>query len=511
LDYQWWSEGYGYAFTADDLRRLVRQGGILDQLHSYERQRANGTVIEVCSQPLKDGGLVRTYTDVTLRKQAEQKLTYLAYHDELTGLSNRYALREQVDKTIPVPGGTANNPALFYVDLDRFKLVNDICGHSAGDEVLKQAGQRLRGALGAAGMVARLGGDEFAVLLPHNGSRETALVYAEHIKGALSGQYMALGHAVRIGLSIGIALYPEDGTTTDELLRSADSALHRAKASGRDAIRLHDNAAEQEDLGRMMLEQDFRFALEQEQFELLYQPIFDSQTDLPSACEALLRWRHPTRGLLFPDLFIPIAEKTGLIKPLGKWVLDTACKEAATWALPVRIAVNLSSLQLLQADLEQQVVGAIVASGLSAHRLDLEVTESVLLSDTAHVRGMMLALQSHGIRLVMDDFGTGHSSLKALQGFPFEQIKIDRSFVARIIDDERTSAILTAVLSMAAKMKLEVVAEGVSTAAQMEALRNLGCRFMQGFMLGRPQTPEWIQDYFWRCTRSRVENTIVDG
>ncbi len=503
LEHQWRAEEF--AFTSEDVIQALRQGGALDQPHCYERRRPNGMVIEVNSLPLEGGGLVRTYTDVTVRKQAEQRLSYLAYHDELTGLCNRHALREQVGKALGSPREGVGSPALLYLDLDRFKLVNDTCGHSAGDDILKQVALRLQRAMRVGDTVARLGGDEFAAFLPDNADRETALANAERIKAALSGRYSIGELSFRIGISVGVALSPKDGSTTDELLRSADSALYRAKSSGRDAVRLHENAAELEDYGRMVLEQDLRTAVELGQFELHYQPIFDNRTGLPSCCEALLRWRHPTRGVLPPDMFIPIAEATGLIKPLGEWVIRTACAEAATWALPVRVAVNLSPVQLTQPDLKQQILDALDASGLPPQRLDLEVTESVLLTDKVHVRSLMLSLQSFGTRLVMDDFGTGHASLEALQGFPFEQIKIDQSFVAGIFDDDRAGAILPAILSMAAAMKLEVVAEGVATAAQVEALRALGCRFMQGFLLGRPEPPERIREFLWRCTTAHVD------
>ena len=506
LEHQWRSEEF--VFTSEDVIQFIRRGGVLDRSHSYERRRPNGTVIEVNSQPLEGGGLVFTYTDVTLRTRAEQRLSYLAYHDELTGLCNRHALREQVGKALGAPGEGGGSPALLYIDLDRFKLVNDTCGHSAGDDILKQVAQRMQQVMRSGDTAARLGGDEFAVLLPDNLDRETALATAEQVKAALSGHYSVGEVGFRIGISIGVALYPKDGVTTDELLRSADSALYRAKSGGRDAVRMHENAAEQEDYGRMVLEQDLRIAVEQGQFELLYQPIFDGRTGLPSSCEALLRWRHPVQGLLSPDMFIPIAEATGLIKPLGRWVLQTACAEAATWALPVRLAINLSPVQLTQPDLKQQVLDALAAGGLPPERLDLEVTETVLLSDIAHVRSQMMSLQSCGIRLVMDDFGTGHASLEALQGFPFQQIKIDQSFVAGIFDDDRAGAILPAILSMAAAMKLEVVAEGVATAAQVEALRRLGCRFMQGFLLGRPEPPERIRDFLWRCTSPQTEKAL---
>ena len=291
----------------------------------------------------------------------------------------------------------------------------------------------------------------------------------------------------------------------DALLRSADSALYRAKTGGRNAICCHESAVEAEDRGRLLLERDLRLALDREQFELLYQPIYDAETGLPMSCEALIRWRHPTRGLMTPDGFIPVAEATGVIKDIGRWVMDTACKEAATWALPIRVAVNLSSVQLAQPDLEQQVAHALEQSGLPPTRLDLEVTESVLISHSDQIRQTMLALQALGVRLVMDDFGTGHASLEALQGLPFQQIKIDRSFIETLFDRERCGAIVPAILSMASNMNLDVVAEGVSSIAQVAALRRLGCRYLQGYLLARPQTPEWIRTHLWHRTTALTD------
>ena len=500
LDHQWLSGEF--SVSTDQIQQFIRSGGILDRAHTYERLRPNGDVLEVCSVPLDGGGMVRTYTDITARKKTEERLTYLAFHDELTGLANRRVLHDSLEAALQSAG--SDELAVLYLDLDRFKLVNDTRGHEIGDQLLFQVARRMQSCLRETDLVARLGGDEFAAILRSNAGRSTALALANRLKAAVSAAYELNGEISRVGVSIGIALYPRDGLTAEELLRGADSALYRAKAAGRNTVRCHEQAAEQEDRVRLILEQDLRLALEREEFELAYQPIFNVATHLPTSVEALIRWRHPTRGLLSPDQFIPVAEQTGVINALGLWAMRVACGEAATWALPVRLAINLSSLQFAQPELEAQIVEALDASGLPPDRLDLEVTESVLINDVNGVRETMLALQRRGVRFVMDDFGTGHSSLEALQSFPFQQIKIDRAFVATVHEEERAGAIIRAMLTMAAAMQLDVVAEGVETTAQLEVLRQLGCHHVQGFLLQRPQTPEWIRDLLWRCNVSRT-------
>ena len=502
LAFQWQTEEF--ASTEDDVRDLLRAGGILDQAHSYERRRPDGTVLEVCSVPLAKGGIVRTYTDITARKLAEERLTYIAYHDELTGLLNRHALRKHMEEALQT--SETGSLALLYLDLDRFKLVNDTLGHMAGDDLLRQVADRMLGVLRPGDMLARLGGDEFAAVLPKPVDEAAVMVQAERLKSVVSLPYQVDGQDVRVGVSVGIAFHSQDDATVDTILRSADSALYRAKIGGRDAICLHESDVEVKQRSRLLLERDLRLALEREQFELLYQPIYDTTTGLPFCCEALIRWRHPTRGMITPDSFIPMAEESGIIREIGRWVLLTACKEAATWALPVRVAVNLSSVQLAQTDLEEQVVLALEQSGLPSNRLDLEVTESVLISHFEQARTTMLALQARGVRLVMDDFGTGHASLEALQGLPFQQLKIDRSFVETLFDTERTGAIIPAILSIAANMRLDVVAEGVSTIPQVDRLRELGCRYLQGYLLACPQPPEWIRSHLWHRTAALSES-----
>ena len=465
---------------------------------TYERTRPNGVSLEVRSVPLADGGMVRTYTDITVRKQAEAKLAFLAYHDQLTGLANRHLLYKILRAKLP----DGPHFAVLLLDLDRFKLVNDTLGHGAGDLLLLQVARRMEAHVRAGDLVARLGGDEFAAVLVSAASHPSSMALAERLKLAVSAPYEIEGETVRIGVSIGIALSPQDGTETDALMANADSALYRAKASGRDAIRCYETGAGEQDRQRLVLEHDLRIALEQEQFEIAYQPIFNIISGVPHSYEALVRWRHPSRGMLSPDQFIPIAEETGIINELGRWVLEAACREAATWSIPVRVAVNVSTVQFTQPGLEAQVLQALEASGLPGGRLDLEVTESVLITDGAQARETMLSLQRRGVRFVMDDFGTGHSSLHSLQGYPFQLIKIDRSFIQGMDQEAGAGAIVRAMLTIAAAMGLDVVAEGVETQAQADRLRELGCRLVQGYLLQRPQSPEHVRDYLWRFQRS---------
>jgi diguanylate cyclase (GGDEF)-like protein len=499
-----------FSDASGDIKQFVRAGGLLDQPHTYERKRPNGRVLEVRSIPLAGGGLVRTYTDVTDRKQAEDRLTFLAYHDELTGLLNRRALHQALREATQA-AGTQSTPglAVLYLDLDRFKLVNDTRGHAVGDALLVQVAQRLRRVLRDEDVLARLGGDEFAVLLTKGVDRNVALAFSERLRETLNEPFHLDGEVCRIGVSVGIALHRQDGATVDALLRSADSALYRAKAAGRNVACFHESEQEQEQIGRLVLEQDLRAALDLEQFELVYQPIFNIETGLPASMEALVRWRHPTLGLLSPEKFIPVAEETGVIHELGRWVMQTACKEAATWALPVRVAINLSSVQFLRQDLEAQVAAVLQSSGLTPDRLDLEVTETVLITEADTVRQTMLSLQQRGVRMVMDDFGTGHSSLKTLETFPFQQIKIDRAFVAKVDDESGAGAIIRAVLTMAQTMKLEVVAEGVENTGQRDMLRRMGCRYMQGYLLQEPRSPEWTRDLLWRAQTQKLGESIV--
>ena len=484
LAYQW-REGM-FEHTTNDVRLFIRKGGTSDMPVRYERQTTDGRIIEVLSAPLEGGGLVRTIMDITERKAAERSLAFAAQHDDLTQLANRSAIRDRLEQALIDAAGQSIEIAVLYLDLDRFKLINDTRGHAVGDALLAQVGQRLRTTVRSDDLVGRIGGDEFAVLLLNTSGDAVVTSIANDLLHRVADPYLIDGEASVIGVSIGVALFPEHGSTADALLRNADSALYRAKHAGRGVVRFFESADDEEDRTRLQLESDLRGALERHQFELAYQPIVDCRTGEPAAFEALIRWRHPDRGLVPPSEFIPLAEETGLIGPIGLWVMETACREAAGWTVPARISINLSPAQFRQPDLEQQIAAVLERTGLPPNRLDLEVTEGVLLARTESVRRAMQALKQRGIRLVLDDFGTAHSSFSYLLSFPFAQIKIDKSFVWALGTDTSARAIVEAVLGMARAMRLDVVAEGVETAEQFEWVRRLGCGYVQGYLLGRP-------------------------
>jgi diguanylate cyclase (GGDEF)-like protein len=445
--------------------------------------RRGGAILEIHTHALGSGGFVRTYTDITGRKRAEAQIIHLAQHDSLTGLPNRRLLADRLSEAIAHqgPGG-----AVLLVDLDRFKNVNDRHGHAFGDRVLVQAANRMRGIVPEADLVARIGGDEFCVLQAAQAEPETAEALARELVRLLSEPYGIEGEEVVLGASVGIARYPADGTSVDRILTRADTALYRAKESGRNTWRTFEAAMDVRIAERRLLEQDLRDALALGQFSVYYQPIFDSTNCRVIGFEALCRWFHPTRGAISPDEFIPIAETTGVVSRLGEWVLETACAEAARWKQKLTIAVNLSPRQFRGTDLPDRVAAILGRTGLPPDRLTLEVTEGVLIENTERTLVAMSRMKKQGIRIALDDFGTGYSSLSYLRRFSFDAIKIDRSFVRTLRDDEDAQAVLRAILTLAQCLRLKVVAEGVETLAQLQWLRAEGCDAIQGYLLGRP-------------------------
>jgi len=409
------------------------------------------------------------------------RLTYLAHHDALTGLPNRVLFQEQLEAALAriVHG---EQVALLYIDIDEFKSVNDLLGHRIGDELLKSVAVTLRNCLDETDIVARLGGDEFAVVQTAVKSSEDVSALATRIYQSIREPYECLGHLVTTDASIGIALASQNGINFEELLKNADLAMYSAKAAGRRTYRFFEPEMDVRMKARHSLEIDLRQAVIEGGFEVYYQPIVDLQSNQVSGCEALLRWHHPQRGMISPVDFIPVAEETGLIDQLGEWVLVTACMEAATWPDHIKLAVNVSPVQFRNDTLALKIVAALAGSGLSANRLELEITEAVLIRDDEAALAILHQLRGLGIRIALDDFGTGYSSLSYLQRFPFDKIKIDRCFIKDIAEPSGAPCIVQAVVSIATTRHITTTAEGVETERQRDLLRTLGCTEMQGYL-----------------------------
>jgi diguanylate cyclase (GGDEF)-like protein len=449
-------------------------------------------VIEVRGVPLEDGGFVTTYMDATERRRSQARIVHMALHDSLTDLPNRALLNERLEHALTrVKRGEI--VAVHLLDLDHFKTVNDTLGHPAGDQLLKMVTGRLQKLVRETDTVARMGGDEFAVLQVAIGQPADATALALRVIEAVSAPYTIDGQQVVIGTSVGIAVGPADGLAPDQLIRNSDLALYRAKADGRSTYRFFGPEMDAQMQARHLMEHDLRNALPAGEFELHYQPVVNLESNEISGVEALIRWRHPEKGIIPPSAFIPVAEEIGFIVPLGEWVIRQACATAAKWPGDVRIAVNLSPIQFRNPGFVQVVVSALAASGLAADRLELEITESVLLQDSEATLSTLYQLRGLGVRIAMDDFGTGYSSLSYLQSFPFDKIKIDRSFVKDIVDGVGSLNIVRAVAAMANGLGMATTAEGVETKEQLETVKAEGCTEMQGFLFSRPVPAEEIE------------------
>ncbi|ALL12442.1 putative bifunctional diguanylate cyclase/phosphodiesterase [Caulobacter henricii] len=430
--------------------------------------------------------LVGVSEDIADRKRAEAQIARLAHYDPLTELPNRVLFQKDLGEALSRRARSGDKLAVHFIDLDRFKSVNDTLGHPLGDALLRIAAERLRGCVRDGDTVARLGGDEFAVVQTGLADLTGATRLAERVVEAMAAPFDLQGHQVMIGASVGVSVAPSDGDDADELLKKADMALYRAKADGRGAFHFFERAMDEELQARRALELDLRRALTAGEFQLYYQPLYHLGDDRVTGCEALLRWNHPDRGMVSPADFIPIAEEIGLIVQLGEWVLRQACAEAATWPDHVRLAVNLSPAQFRDRALVSTVVSALAVSGLPAQRLELEITESVLLQDNVANMSMLHDLKALGVRISMDDFGTGYSSLSYLRSFPFDKIKIDQTFVRDILEDSDAMAIIKAVLDLGSSLGIVTTAEGVETVEQLNALRDQGCAEIQGYFISRP-------------------------
>jgi diguanylate cyclase (GGDEF)-like protein len=452
----------------------VAQGKITNHVVKLADGRSNLIV----NQPLDGGGWVTTLEDITERTRSHERIAYLAHYDALTELPNRVLFREQLEQVLK--GGEPL--AVLCVDIDEFKSVNDSLGHSVGDELLKAVADRLRGLLRATDFVARLGGDEFAIIQTAIEQPADTTELVTRIYQAIRQPFECAGHLLSADACIGIALAPRDGTDLDQLLKNADLAMYEAKADGRRTCRFFEPGMDERFKALRTLELDLRQAIAEGGFELYYQPLVNLADGKVTGCEALLRWRHPVRGMISPVEFIPVAEETGLINPIGEWVLTTACAEAARWPDDVRIAVNVSPVQFRSQAFALKVTAALAASGLAPHRLEMEITEAVLIRDDEAALAMLHQLRALGVRIALDDFGTGYSSLSYLQRFPFDKIKIDRCFVKDVAESDGSGSIVQAVVNIAAARNMTTTAEGVETEQQRDMLRMLGCTEMQGWL-----------------------------
>ena len=463
-----------------------------DQSNTTIFQLRNGRTISMRRNPMPGGGWVSAHEDVTEQRKAAARIAYLAHHDALTDLPNRVMLRERLSEAL-CHVAQGKSLAILCLDLDNFKEINDTLGHPFGDALLKQVADRLRKCIRDVDTVARMGGDEFTIVQGDADQPDAAALLASRVIASLSEPYEIEGQQVRIGTSIGIALAPHDGTEADHLLRVADMALYCAKAEGRGIYRFFENEMNERLQSRRQLEADLREALARGEFELHYQPLLDLRSGEVAGFEALLRWNHPERGRVSPVEFIPVAEEIGAIVPIGEWALRQACHDAADLPPHTTIAVNLSPIQFKKPNLVTSVLHALSASGLRANRLELEITESLLMEDAETAVSMLHQLRALGVRIAMDDFGTGYSSLSYLQRFPFDKIKVDRSFVQGLGKNASAAAVLRAVATLGASLRMKTTAEGVETEQQLLAVRAEGITQIQGYLVSPPQPIEEIK------------------
>jgi diguanylate cyclase (GGDEF)-like protein/PAS domain S-box-containing protein len=463
----------------------------------------NGRTFLIRHQPMPDLGWVATHEDITEKRQAELKIEHMAHHDALTGLANRVQLDDRLEQALAQPAH-GRMVAVHHLDLDRFKAVNDTFGHHAGDGLLKVVANRLRELVRASDTIARMGGDEFVIVQSPISEPSEATLLAERVIAAMAEPFEIDGHQSAAGTSVGIAVSPGDGDDSETLLRNADLALYRAKKDGRGTFRFFEAGMDEHMQTRRSMEQDMRRALPAGQFELYYQPVVNLQTSAISGFEALIRWNHPQRGLISPATFIPLAEESGFIIPLGEWVIRQACLTAAQWPNHLHVAINISASQFRSAGLMQVVLGALGASGLKPTRLEIEITETVLLQDKEATLAILHQLRALGIRIAMDDFGIGYSSLTYLQSFPFDKIKIDRSFVKDVAKNAGSLNIVRAVASLANGMGMTATAEGVETNEQLDRITAEGCTEMQGYLFSRPLPARDIERLF--LSRQKAES-----
>jgi diguanylate cyclase (GGDEF)-like protein len=497
-----------FAGDIDDyVARVLRDVG---QRNAMVVETSDGRSIQIQNEPLADGGWVATHEDVTERRRIEERITHLAHYDALTDLPNRAMFHEHLRRELSrVAGG--EELAVHYIDIDEFKGVNDALGHLVGDELLKSVATKLRACAGQDDFVARLGGDEFAIVQSAVTSLDQVEELVAKVFDAIRTPFDCMGHHLTSDASIGIALAPRHGTALDQILKNADMAMYAAKSAGRHTYRFFQPEMDAKVRERRQLEIDLRLAIAQTRadgggeggLEVYYQPCLGLKDDRITGCEALVRWRHPERGMVSPAEFIPIAEDTGLINEIGEWVLATACRDAATWPDDIRLAVNVSPVQFKSGTLALKIMAALAASRLPASRLELEITEAVLIRDDDTALAILHQLRAIGVRIALDDFGTGYSSLSYLHRFPFDKIKIDRCFVSDIAGPDGSASIVQAVVNLAAARRMTTTAEGVETEKQQRLLRALGCSEMQGYLFSAAKPANKMLELF-ALHRSRL-------
>jgi diguanylate cyclase (GGDEF)-like protein/PAS domain S-box-containing protein len=466
-------------------RRLAEVSG--QEPYYVENELRDGRTIAVSHQPMQDGGWVAIHQDVTEHRRAEAQIAFMASHDALTGLANRFLFREKIVEAAARPHRDGAAFTVLMLDLDHFKVVNDSVGHSAGDALLQEMAQRLRSLLRETDVLARLGGDEFAILQSYEpAQRDGAIGLASRIVEIVAQPFDFGESKMCVGVSIGIAIAPQDGIDPGELLRKADFALYRTKSRGRNGFSFFEPAMMAEAEARRRLASELRDALTRNEFELHYQPVIDLATGAPRGAEALVRWRHPQKGLIPPDRFIPLAEDTGLIVELGAWILRQACADAAAWPSDFQLSVNLSPVQFRRGDLYDVILDALIDARLPVERLEIEITESVLLDHDVNCRVLLQQLRDIGISIALDDFGKGFSSLRYVTNFPVDKIKIDKSFTHGLVDRAECAAVIASVITLARGLGIATTAEGVETERQSELLRAAGVTLAQGYLFGRP-------------------------